>query len=147
MLIILMTDGAKCIIIWLKERKYMTLQILSDKFSVSKLSRMPDLSTIDGIYFTACTDREISLVCGESSVPLDIALCVDSGWRAMRIKGELDFSLVGILSAISDALASCKISVFALSTYDTDYVLVKDIASARACLESAGYEIEEPSCR
>ena len=71
----------------------MTLQILSDKFSVSKLSRMPDLSTIDGIYFTACTDREISLVCGESSVPLDIALRVDSGWRAMRIKGELDFSL------------------------------------------------------
>lgn len=67
----------------------------------------------------------------------------DDGWRAFRICGTLDFSLIGILSKISTILAEAEIGIFALSTYDTDYILVKkcNFEKAMAALRSAGYEI------
>ena len=76
--------------------------------------------------FTALvnTGEELSLVCESGAVPAD-ALAVEPGWRAFRIAGALDFSLVGVIAAISGALAAAGISVFVISTYDTDYVLLK----------------------
>ena len=67
----------------------------------------------------------------------------DDGWRAFRIEGTLDFSLIGILSKISSLLAEQQIGIFAVSTYDTDYVLTKSVSFAKAMdvLEKAGYEI------
>jgi len=64
------------------------------------------------------------LVCSIDSIPENVTAC-DKGWRAFRIQGELDFSLVGILSQIAALLAANKISIFVISTYNTDYVLIK----------------------
>ena len=88
------------------------------------------------------TDEEISLVCRTESVPQDTAARED-GWRAFRIQGELDFSLIGILAGISAVLAENRIGIFVVSTYNTDYVLTKadDFERALGLLESRGYGI------
>ena len=69
------------------------------------------------------TPNEISVVCRESIVPDHVESETD--WRCMRVAGKLDFSLVGILARITKCLADAHISVFAVSTFDTDYLLVK----------------------
>lgn len=103
----------------------MNLQILDIDFCICK---MPlecgfDMNSRSFVFF-ARTDRECSLVCERACAPQN-ALKVDEDWRAIRICAELDFTLVGILSKISGALAQNKIPIFAVSTYDTDYVLLK----------------------
>ena len=69
----------------------------------------------------------------------------DDGWRGFRITGQLDFSLIGILAGISKVLAANEIGIFAISTYNTDYVLTKEenFRKALDALRGAGYEIEE----
>ena len=92
------------------------------------------------LIFTGCTDEENSLVCETRCVPPD-ALVRDDGWSAFRIRGVLDFSLIGILARIASVLADADISIFAVSTYNTDYILVKDAPGARAALTAAGYTV------
>nr|WP_330363312.1 ACT domain-containing protein [Butyrivibrio sp. FCS006] len=94
------------------------------------------------IYFIGKTDEELSLVCVTENTPSD-TIERDDGWRGFRIQGTLDFSLVGILAKISGILADHKISIFAVSTYNTDYVLVKEENFDRALsiLEVEGYSI------
>lgn len=102
----------------------MTLQVLEPTFSVCKLpaGQRPDA---DGAFvFFAKTDSEVSLVCPSDAAP-ENALAREDGWRALRVAGTLDFSLIGILADIAARLAERSISMFAVSTYDTDYVLVK----------------------
>lgn len=84
----------------------------------------------------------MTLVCSTKAVPNNIVEC-DLGWRAFRIQGILDFSLIGILSKISTLLAENKIGIFAISTYNTDYILTKaeNFDRAIAILEDNGYEI------
>ena len=85
------------------------------------------------------TDDELSIVCPEEDVPPGFPR--EDGFRAMRVAAVLDFALVGILAALLDPLASAGISVFAVSTHDTDYVLVRerDLDAARAALTAAGH--------
>ena len=92
--------------------------------------------------FTGSTDEEKSLVCPETLVPENTA-ARDDGWRGMRIIGQLDFSLIGILAAISKILASEDIGIFAVSTYNTDYIFTKEenFDKALEALKNAGYEI------
>lgn len=92
--------------------------------------------------FTGSTDEEKSLVCPTDLVPASTTARED-GWRAFRVEGTLDFSLVGILSALSGVLAENGIGIFAVSTYNTDYVLTKAADFERACdaLRRAGYEV------
>ncbi|MBO4475074.1 MAG: ACT domain-containing protein, partial [Clostridiales bacterium] len=92
--------------------------------------------------FVGKTDEELSLVCQTEDVP-ENTTDRDDGWKAFRIEGVLDFSLVGILSEISGVLAEAKIGIFAVSTYNTDYILVKEENFERAmeALETAGYEV------
>lgn len=92
--------------------------------------------------FTGATDGEKSLVCPIALVPENV-LSVDKTWSAFRIEGVLDFSLIGILSKISSLLAENNIGIFAISTYNTDYILTKtaDFQSALRVLEEAGYQI------
>lgn len=92
--------------------------------------------------FTGATDDEKSLVCPIALVP-ENALNVDKTWSAFRIEGVLDFSLIGILSKISNLLADNNIGIFAISTYNTDYILTKttDFQSALRVLEVTGYQI------
>ena len=94
------------------------------------------------IYFIGKTDEELSLVCITENTPSK-TIERDDGWRGFRIQGTLDFSLVGILAKISGILADHKISIFAVSTYNTDYVLVKEENFDRALsiLEAEGYSI------
>ena len=122
----------------------MKLKKLPYELTVCKLS---DASAIDlsaGICFIGKTDEELSLVCRTEKTPAETT-ARDDGWRGFRIEGVLDFSLIGILSKLSTILAENNIGIFAVSTYNTDYILVKDesFALAMDVLAAAGYEITE----
>ena len=94
--------------------------------------------------FIAKTEEERSLVCITKDVPSNVIRRED-GWKAFCVQGVLDFSLIGILSKISTILAERGISIFAVSTYNTDYILIKDTNYEKALevLKSSGYEIIE----
>ena len=87
------------------------------------------------------TAEELSVVCREAETPGDVRR--DTGWRCMKVEGPLDFSETGILSALARPLALARISIFALSTFDTDWLLVRevDLADAVRALQQAGHEI------
>ena len=93
--------------------------------------------------FTGATDEERSLVCPTVSVP-ENTTDRDDGWRAFRVMGTLDFSLTGILARLSAVLAENKIGIFAVSTFNTDYILTKsaNFDRALAALRASGYEID-----
>ena len=122
----------------------MELQVIDQPLSVCKISDISIADLSSDIYFIGKTDEEISLVCSSGSVPSE-TLEREDGWRAFRIKGTLDFSLVGILSKISKILADNDIGIFAVSTYNTDYILVKEenFERALALLADAGYSISQ----
>lgn len=122
----------------------MKLKKLSYDLSVCRLT---DVSCVDigkEFFFLGKTDEEISLVCCTKDAPVSFDKR-DDGWKGFRIEGELDFSLIGILSKLSGILAENKIGIFAVSTYNTDYILVKEENFSRAMqvLSEAGYEICE----
>ena len=94
--------------------------------------------------FTGKTDEEKSLVCITDKVPKNV-IRRDDGWKAIRIQGVLDFSLIGILAKIAGILAENDISIFAVSTYNTDYILLKEEKYQKALkvLGDSGYKIVE----
>ena len=107
--------------------------------------KVRDISKIDmtaEFYFVGKTDEELSLVCRTEDTPAE-TIERDDGWKGFRIQGILDFSLIGILSKLSGILADHKIGIFAVSTYNTDYVLVKEENYDRALriLASEGFTI------
>ena len=123
----------------------LVLSVLSETFTIHKLS--PDLSIPEEIlksnnYSVTKTDNELSVVCSEL---IEVkSLQSSKGWKCIKVKGPLDFNLTGILAGISDILAQANISIFAISTFDTDYILVrsKDLSSARNKLRKADYKFE-----
>ncbi|WP_343207926.1 ACT domain-containing protein [Anaerolentibacter hominis] len=121
----------------------MNLTILDGEFSVCKLYDLSQIDYNDPYLFISKTEEELSLVCLSGSVPDNAAVC-EPGWRAFRVEGELDFSLIGILSRLTGILAEHKISVFAISTYNTDYILVKkeQFREAKRALTDAGYTFD-----
>ncbi len=118
------------------------LKIIKQKFSVCKLKDVPAVCPEGEFYFLSRTDEELSLVCETVHVPYHV-LERDDGWKAFRIQGVLDFSLIGILAKLSGILAENKIGIFAISTYNTDYILTKEENYDRALnvLKEAGYKI------
>ena len=120
----------------------MELKRIDGQFTVCKLKSVADIDLHQEFYFIGRTDEEISLVCKTEDTPVE-TLERDDGWRAFRIQGTLDFSLIGILSKISAILAENKIGIFAVSTYNTDYILVKEdnFETALMALEKNGYNI------
>lgn len=90
------------------------------------------------------TTDELSIVCSEASVPPEAL--AERGWRALEVQGPLDFSLTGVLAALTAPLAAAAVPIFALSTYQTDYVLVRGQDLARACeaLTKAGHTVNHP---
>ena len=107
--------------------------------------KVPDISDIDmtaGFFLIGKTDEELSLVCKTEDTPAE-TVARDDGWKGFRVRGTLDFSLIGILSKLSGILAEHKIGIFAVSTYNTDYILVKEENFDRAseALASEGYTI------
>ena len=91
----------------------------------------------------AKTDEEISLVCRSEDTPANTVEC-ESGWKAFRIEGILDFSLVGVLSELSGILADNNIGIFAVSTFNTDYILVKEenFSKSISLLRDEGFLID-----
>ena len=122
----------------------MTIERLQPDFTVCRLSTADGLNLNREFWFFARTDGELSLVCPSGEVPPQAALR-DDGWRAFRVAGPLEFSMVGVLATISGALAAAGISLFAVSTYDTDYILVKRerFDDALAALADAGFTLQE----
>ena len=121
----------------------MKLKILPFDLTVCKLSAIDEINIKSDFFFIGKTENELSLVCKKEETPLQTTERED-GWRGFFVDGKLDFSLIGILSDISSILAKEKISIFALSTYNTDYILVKkeQFDSAVCALEKNGYETD-----
>ena len=120
----------------------MELKKLPYSFTICKLTDASDINFKSEFCFFSRTDQEISLVCKTVDTPPNI-INREDGWRGFRIEGILDFSLIGILSKISTILAENKIGIFVVSTYNTDYVFVKDNSYEKAMniLSDAGYTI------
>ena len=122
----------------------LTLRVIDGTFKVCRFSadHTPPSNLLQlPFYNISRIGAELSVVVPESFA-LDCAT-VETGWAAMGVVGPLDFALTGILSRIAGVLASAEISIFALSTYDTDYILVMqvDLQNAVAALRSADYTI------
>jgi hypothetical protein len=118
-------------------------RILEERLAVCRLepaARIPKWA-IDGQFFcVARTPEELSVVCSESVVPK--ATIAERGWLALRLEGPFPFSLSGVLASFARPLAQARIGIFAISTFDTDYILIKkdDCEAAMAALETAGHE-------
>lgn len=121
----------------------MKIEVLAPEFTVCKVAGYKGVDLESPFTFAGSTDAEKSLVCPADRVPGE-TLAREDGWRGMRIVGQLDFALIGILARISSALASAGIGLFAVSTFDTDYVFVKagNLDRALEALAGAGFGIE-----
>ena len=121
----------------------MKIKKLDYDFSICKVKDYSKINLDSEFYFIGKTDEERSLVCIIRDIPNN-TIERDDNWKAFKIQGVLDFSLVGVLSEISALLAENRIGIFALSTYNTDYILTKKDNFKRAIkvLSDAGYEIE-----
>lgn len=120
----------------------MEIKKINCDFSICKLTDY-SLVNLEAEYsFIGKTDEERSLVCLTGDVPPNVTER-DDGWKAFRIQGILDFSLIGILSKISGILAENEIGIFAISTFNTDYVLTKkeNYQKALEVLSRAGYRV------
>lgn len=123
----------------------MLLSVLEETFSIYRLA--PDASLPEAVsecdfYSLSKTTEELSLVC-----PEHLAVKSDKSspdWKCLKVAGPLDFKLTGILAGITEVLAKEKLSVFAISTFDTDYILIKkqDLTPAISALERTGYRFE-----
>jgi hypothetical protein len=122
------------------------LFLLDDLFAIAKLSSSEPLPLwiLNGKFFSITkTEDELSVVCEQSLLPKEFK--AEKDWRILKVQGPLDFALTGILSSISKPLADSKISIFAVSTYETDYVLIKagDLKNAILALKSVGFEFPD----
>ena len=120
----------------------MKLKVIDKEFSVCKVLDYSGVNLNQPYVFTGATDEEKSLVCPISDVP-DKTIERNDGWKAFRIEGVLDFSLIGILSEISSCLAEKEIGIFAISTFNTDYILTKteNFNKTKQALMAQGYTI------
>lgn len=124
----------------------MELKVLPYSFTVCKVSTNNHIDLNTEFCFVGKTDDEISLVCKTEDAPTDTTER-DDGWKGFRIEGVLDFSLIGILSKISSILAENKIGIFAVSTFNTDYIFVKseNFDRALSALKKNGYFVKDTS--
>jgi hypothetical protein len=120
----------------------MELKKLEHHFTICKVRSVTDIDMEMEFCFIGKTDEEVSLVCRTEDAP-ENTMDRDDGWRGFRIQGILDFSLIGILSKLSGILADNDIGIFAVSTYNTDYIFVKDenFEKALTVLSDAGYTV------
>ena len=116
------------------------LVVLEPIFAVCRLSaaeEVPDWAYQGSFSSVSRTPRELSIVCEQDNVPPEVR--AEIGWRCLMIEGPLAFTEVGILASLTAPLAAAGVSVFAVSTYDTDFLLVKE-ADLEQALSSLGNE-------
>ncbi|MCM3747887.1 ACT domain-containing protein [Paenibacillus pasadenensis] len=122
----------------------MNLTILDATFAVVKLppsAEVPSWADQGEFVSISRTNEELSIVCSSSVIPDNTQAELEQDWKCIKVEGVLDFGLTGILASLANPLAEKEISIFAISTFNTDYLLVKlhSIDKARAALEQAGH--------
>jgi hypothetical protein len=122
--------------------KNLELSVLPQQFGICRLDPddlIPDWLSCHPFWSVTRTDEELSIVLPEESVPAGWK--AEKGWRCLKVHGPLDFSLTGILASLSAPLAEAGISIFAISTHDTDYVLVRaeELNKAKIVLSESGH--------
>ena len=121
----------------------MKLLMLDDELGIARLDATdPTPAWAEGkLSSVTRAAEELSIVCAAAAIPADVQAA--RGWRCLRVAGRLDFSLTGVLAAIAGPLAAAHVSIFAVSTYDTDYVLVpgESLRAAMEALSASGHEV------
>lgn len=122
------------------------LTLLPEHFAICKLApdvAIPDWANRGSFNSVTRTADELSVITADHDIPADITC--DHGWRGLKVEGPLEFSLTGVLESVARPLAEAAISIFAIATFNTDYVLVKlvDLERAIATLRSAGHFVTE----
>lgn len=138
-----MTATRRCLPEWTR-RAPLQLRLLAPEFAVCRLDQhaaIPGWATAGPFYAITRTGRELSIVCPAEQVPQEVHC--QRGWRCLEVDGPLDFSLIGVLASLTAPLAQAGVSVFALSTYDTDYLLVQisNLDRAITALAAAGHMV------
>ncbi|MFI5059402.1 MAG: ACT domain-containing protein [Candidatus Acidiferrales bacterium] len=124
--------------------RQLELSLLPERFAISRLASnapFPDWVTQGAFYSVTRTSDELSIVAEESSVPA--GTLSETGWRVLKVQGPFVLSEVGVLASLASPLAAARVSLFVVSTFDTDYLLVtqEQLASAIAALDRAGHLI------
>ncbi len=122
----------------------LTLLVLEKEYSIHRLnprSRIPSQISSSSFYSVTKTKDELSIVC-ESEIPVK-CLIENKGWSCFKVIGPLDLNMSGIIAQLSSVLAAADINIFAISSYDTDYLLVKSEKTelARTTLQKANYQV------
>ena len=127
------------------KRPHLPLEVLPDTLAVCRLAAdaavPPWASAPSGFVTISRTDEELSITAVQAAIPAGVQC--ERDYRALRVRGSLPLNLIGILAAIAEPLAQAGLSIFAISTFNTDYVLVKarDLATALTALEGAGHRV------
>ncbi len=116
--------------------QYIICQLLPD-------AAVPPWARGDDLLALIRTPDEFTIVCQGIDIPEGVR--TESGWRTLKVAGPLEFSMVGVLASLSDTLAKANVSIFVISTFDTDYLLVKEsqLQNAIFALESQGHSVEK----
>jgi uncharacterized protein len=128
----------------------LTLSLLPETFAVCRLETedaVPQWALSGPFLSMTHTSEELSLVCPASRIPLETEIRADRSWRCFKLHGPIPFSLTGILNSVTVPLAQANIDIFAISTYDTDHVLVQEhnLQSAIHALREAGHTLQTDS--
>lgn len=123
--------------------KPLKLDVLGDHYAVCRLDASAPLPgwTAGELSSLTRTPEELSVVCRSAAVPEGVR--AETSWRCLRVQGPLEFSQIGVIASLTAPLAAAEIGVFVISTYDTDYLLVKeeDLERTVATLRAAGHEV------
>ena len=124
------------------------LTVMSGTFAICRLGAgeaMPMWATVASFVSITRTKEELSIVCEQERMPVGTKM--ERDWSCLKVEGPLDFALTGILANLSTTLTEADISLFAISTFDTDYLLVKQVVldAAVAALTAAGHQIHQES--
>ncbi|SDS92653.1 hypothetical protein SAMN05444162_2622 [Paenibacillaceae bacterium GAS479] len=123
----------------------MNLALMDSTFAIVKLpsnAEVPSWADQGEFYSITRTSEELSIVCSTSVIPNNTEGEIEQDWKCIKVEGVLDFGLTGILASLANPLAEQEISIFAISTFNTDYLLIKQhsIDKAKAALEKAGHQ-------
>jgi hypothetical protein len=125
-------------------KRSFTVRILSDRLAICRLpaqAPLPEWAAKESLWSVTRTPEELSIVCPEANVPPDIH--AERGWLPLHVVGPLPLAMTGVLASLAEPLARAGVTIFAISTFETDIILVResDLAKARDALSQAGHVV------
>jgi hypothetical protein len=122
----------------------LSLNILPERLAICRLppdAPLPEPPSYASFWSATRTEEELAIVLPEEAAPAGCK--IEKGWRCFKVLGPLDFGLTGILASLATSLAEAGVSIFAISTYDTDYILVKEenLEKAKQALQASGHSV------